>query len=258
MTRAAEYIPAQPAAQDRPPWLLLRGLAREQRHWGEFPQLLAERMQARVICPDTPGNGYRCREAGPLNICGILEAVRQELGEAGPLNLLGLSMGGMIATEWARLYPQEIDHLVLINSSFGNLSPPWQRIRPRALWRVLRSLTKPTAVREGQVFDLICRRADDRRERVAEWVGYAHEYPLSRANFARQLTAAARYRAPTTAPLPRTLILGALGDRLVDPACSLAIARRWGIELDAHPWAGHDLTHDDPHWVLERLVRAGG
>ncbi|MBV1789819.1 alpha/beta hydrolase [Marinobacterium sp. D7] len=254
MSGPVEYKPAQPAEPSTIPWVLLRGLAREQRHWGSFPQRLAEQLNTRVICPDTPGNGYRYRDTSPQDIHGTLESVRSELNETGPFNLLGLSMGGMIATEWASCYPQEVGVLVLINSSFANFSLPWQRLRPPALCKVLASLAMPTVKREGVIFDLICQRSGDRRETLAAWAGFAHECPLRRSNFGRQLYSAARYRAPSAAPLPNALILCGRGDRLVNPACSAAIARRWGITLDAHPWAGHDLTHDDPDWVLKRIA----
>jgi hypothetical protein len=36
---------------------------------------------------------------------------------------------------------------------------------------------------------------------------------------------------------------------MVDPNCTQAIGRRWSLQHETHPWAGHDLTLDDPRWV---------
>lgn len=243
----------QKQMQSRPTWVLLRGLAREKRHWGEFPTRLGEALGVEVLCPDTPGNGELNEETSPLRIDATMERVRSEIGQRTPINLFGLSMGGMIATEWARQHPDEVNALVLVNSSFGNISPPWQRLWPSAFLALVGSLTQPTAQREARVFDLICQYTEDRQERIDEWSRYANENPLSRANFARQLAAAAGYRAPAAAPVAETLILNALGDRLVNPACSRAIAQHWGVELKSHPWAGHDLTHDAPNWVVQQI-----
>ncbi|WP_432696066.1 alpha/beta fold hydrolase [Marinobacterium sp. YM272] len=253
MTTELSQRGATDVRQSAPAWVLLRGLAREKRHWGDFSSRLGETLGVEVLCPDTPGNGQLNSEASPLLINSAMEEVRSGIGHRGPINLFGLSMGGMIATEWARCYPQEVNALVLVNSSFGNFSSPWNRLWPAAFFTLMRSLTQPTEQREAQVFELTCQYKADRETRIAEWSRYASERPLSRANFIRQLSAAARFRAPSTPPVARTLILNALGDQLVNPGCSQAIAERWGVELRSHPWAGHDLPHDAPDWVVQQL-----
>ncbi|MBR9882874.1 MAG: hypothetical protein GYB21_04105 [Oceanospirillales bacterium] len=101
---------------------------------------------------------------------------------------------------------------------------------------------------------MICQRRDDLEACVAQWAIYARECPVSRANLGRQLFAAARYRGPRNPPTQDTLILNAQGDQLVNPGCSSSIARHWGVPLKTHPWAGHDLTHDAPEWVIDRLA----
>jgi pimeloyl-ACP methyl ester carboxylesterase len=68
----------------------------------------------------------------------------------------------------------------------------------------------------------------------------------------RQLWAAARYRAPAQAPAP-TLILASRNDALVDPSCSEELARRWRVPVRMHASAGHDLTLDDPDWVVDQI-----
>jgi pimeloyl-ACP methyl ester carboxylesterase len=49
------------------------------------------------------------------------------------------------------------------------------------------------------------------------------------------------------------LLLNGRGDRLVAPACSDAIHKKWQIDILKHPWAGHDLCLDDGAWVANRL-----
>lgn len=71
----------------------------------------------------------------------------------------------------------------------------------------------------------------------------------------RQLVAAARYCAPTAAPVDLVLLLGSQEDRLVSSQCSQAIAQAWGLPLQLHPWAGHDLPLDDPQWVIDAVLQ---
>jgi hypothetical protein len=44
-------------------------------------------------------------------------------------------------------------------------------------------------------------------------------------------------------------------DALVHPHCSAALARAWGAKHVAHPWAGHDLPHDDPGWLANSIAQ---
>jgi hypothetical protein len=44
-------------------------------------------------------------------------------------------------------------------------------------------------------------------------------------------------------------VLAGEHDRLVAVQCSKAVAKRWGVALQLHPSAGHDLTLDDGRWV---------
>lgn len=47
-------------------WVLLRGLVREQRHWEQFPALLATQLPGdRVLCLDLAGNGVHWRQPSP-------------------------------------------------------------------------------------------------------------------------------------------------------------------------------------------------
>jgi pimeloyl-ACP methyl ester carboxylesterase len=234
-------------------WILLRGLTREHRHWGDFPQRLAEGLGARVICLDLPGNGTRHGETSPWHLRDTLPALRHELDGGKPLNLLGLSMGGMIATEWALRHPREVGALVLINCSLGQFSPPWQRLRPAALGPLARALFATTAGREALILRLTCARRDDRDYTLSAWRAFAADCPVRRANFLRQVVAAARHRSGPATPRAPTLILCARGDKLVAHRCSEAIASHWGAVLAVHPWAGHDLAHDDPDWLLARI-----
>src|SRR6476646_2595189 len=94
------------AEMTRPTWILLRGLARERAHWGAFPALLHERLgDATVVALDLPGNGCLNRQASPTRIALMTQQCRDEaarLGLAPPYHLLAISMGAMVAIDWAR------------------------------------------------------------------------------------------------------------------------------------------------------------
>lgn len=77
--------------------------------------------------------------------------------------------------------------------------------------------------------------------------------PVTFRNFLAQLTAAVLCRGDASPPKPPTLILSGAGDALCHPCCSEAMARRWSTPHKQHPWAGHDLTLDDPEWVINQI-----
>lgn len=240
-------------------WILLRGLTRETAHWGG---LVADLQQAlpgdAVLALDLPGNGRWHHRPSPTTVQGMVQACRAELaarGLAPPHHLLAMSLGAMVAVEWAHTAPAEIAGGVLVNTSLRPFSPFYQRLRPRNYGALLRLvLLAPSAqVLEQQVLVMTSNRAAERATVLPAWVAVRTARPVSALNALRQLLAAARYRAPATAPQPPLLLLASRHDPLVASACSQALAAAWNLPLVMHPFAGHDLPLDDPAWVVAQV-----
>ena len=234
-------------------WILLRGLTRECRHWGRFPQLLCNKLQpADVIALDLPGNGEFNAVASPLSLADTASHCHDELVRRGispPYRLMAMSMGAMVATAWAQRFPADIEACVLINTSFGAFSPFHARLRPRAWPTLIRLLlTQNARVQEQLVFNLTSQLADASPALINEWIAIRRSRPVSARNALRQLIAATRFRAPPTAPV-QTLVLASASDGLVSADCSMEIARRWNCPIVVQPTAGHDLPLDDGEWV---------
>jgi pimeloyl-ACP methyl ester carboxylesterase len=243
-------------------WVLLRGLMREQRHWEDFPQRLARALpDAVIVTPDLPGNGQRHQLRSAVRVIDSVEFCRADLAARGlrpPYRLLALSLGGMVAVEWAGRYPEEIAGAVLINTSMRPYSRFHQRLRWRNYAAIIGLLLRGGAGRQERQERLILRlTSNDAAARGAllpRWLDYQRDYPVTRANALRQLWSAARYRAPSERPAVPLLLLSGRGDRLVDPACSRQLSDAWQVEHQEHPSAGHDLPLDDGDWVVQTVA----
>jgi len=237
-------------------WIFLRGLARDQRHWGRFIcQFEQSNAESSVMCIDLPGNGTRNGEISPTSVDAMVADVRRSVARSpkdGPLNLLAMSLGGMIAIEWARRYPAEISRCVLINASLRRFSPFYERLRPinygllpKIIW------ARSDAAYEGAILRLTSTHRGD--ETLREWSALRHDHPVRSGNILRQLVAAARYEGPAEPPATRLLLLASRGDRLVNADCSRKISQHWSVPLIEHRDAGHDLPLDDGQWVADRV-----
>ncbi|QDQ27138.1 alpha/beta hydrolase [Chitinimonas arctica] len=247
-----------PEVPNPTPWVLLRGLGREARHWGDFPAYLAEALgNAPVHCPDLAGNGRHWRSVSATTIQGQCDGVRQALHPIlaqGPVNLLALSLGGMVALDWAARHPAEVSRLVLINTSLAGIAPFWRRLRWQNYPALLGLLSQRPAQREQSILRLCGNHAERRAAVLADWQRWQSECPVSGANLLRQLTAAARYRPPENWPRQPTLLLCSRQDRLVDCACTTALAAAAHWPLRRHPTAGHDVALDAPQWLAEQVA----
>lgn len=240
-------------------WLLLRGLAREAGHWGEFLPLLQSRFPlAQIHTLDLPGTGQRHQETSPCNINKITESVRTQALSLNllkqPLTILSLSLGGMVTWEWMLKYPEDICAAALINTSQASLSPFYHRLRWQSYPNFFKLITQPNRFkRELAVIQYVANNRAQDEKTAKEWARIQAERPVSFKNSFRQITAAACYRPEDRKPAAPVLLLNSRGDRLVAPSCSEAIAKKWQLQLHTHPWAGHDLTLDDGAWVADRL-----
>jgi len=224
---------------------------------GDFVAEFERTVSAKVIALDIAGNGIRCRQQSPVSVAEMAADCRAQcrsMGVTGPVHILALSMGAMVATEWATQWPDEVMGLVLISTSMRPLNPFWQRMRPGAAALLMRTFASANAQRKEQA---ILRLTSNHRryDVLPEWCEERARHPVQVRNALRQLLAAARYRVPHDKPKAATLVLGGEKDRLVSVECSRALATHWGCDIALHPTAGHDLTLDDGPWVIGELTR---
>jgi pimeloyl-ACP methyl ester carboxylesterase len=240
-------------------WVFLRGLTRESRHWGRFPEVFCETLaEAKVILLDLPGNGGLNRMESPLRVEQMADYCHTEMSVRGlqpPYFLLAMSLGAMVAVAWAERHPRDVAAAVLINTSLRPFSPFYWRLRPANYPRLLRLFGPTPNDRELEkaILETTTRLVPDPAAVIAQWLQWRRENPVSPRNTLRQLLAAARYRAPRRRPLERLLLLAGVQDALVDPRCSRQLAAEWNAAIAIHPAAGHDLPLDDDAWVLAQI-----
>lgn len=112
-------------------WVLLPGLAETPEEFAEVVSLL-------------PGNDLRVLDPWHVPITAPVEELRESTGVTLPVGLLGHSIGGLAALRWMLTHPDEVDRLVLIDSSLTS-ETGWRWLYPgtrgdRAVRSVLRVL----------------------------------------------------------------------------------------------------------------------
>jgi len=240
-------------------WILLRGLARESAHWGAFVPLLQSTFpDAQITLLDLPGTGCFHLETSPSAIKAITDQVRRHAVDKGcmqqPATILALSLGAMIAWEWMHNYPEDICAVTLMNTSFADLNPFYQRLRWQSYGKFIAlAMTRDLHNRESKILRLTSNRRNRDEQIIQAWEKIQIEHPISLKNSLRQMIAAATYRPGDTKPKQPVLLLNGQGDRLVAPACSEAIHKKWNLDLHCRIGAGHDLTLDDGAWVALQL-----
>ncbi len=237
-------------------WVLLRGLSREKHHTDHFIQKLqTANPESTVIAVDLPGTGEYHRLSSPMSMEVIAEFVHSQLPkkELQSRHVVAISLGGMVAIELARLYPQSFDGMVIINSSFKNVSSLFERLQPEGIWYILKAaLAQNSKDREREVLNMVSNHPQ-RHQWVEPWALIAKQRPITPLNFLKQLIAAATYELPLQKPAVPMYVITSEGDRMVNPKCSKKLAEHWELPLAVHPTAGHEIYIDDPEWVIEQL-----
>ncbi|WP_427983199.1 alpha/beta fold hydrolase [Agarivorans sp.] len=245
-------------ALNQRPIVLLRGLVREQRHWGAFKQLLQQRYPARpVLSFDVPGNGQLSHLPSAWHIAELRQSLRIQLRlcdvDVRNVDLLAISMGGMLALDWARAHPEEVHSMLLINPSNAAFSPFYQRLNYQSYLKLLGCIFARTAAsRERRIMQLSSRFATLHQAELDDWCSWAEQCPVSLSNAFKQLVAAARFKLELAPSVP-LLLLASRRDQLVNVRCSQVMAQTWGCELRCHPSAGHDLALDAPSWTCQQI-----
>lgn len=238
--------------------ILIRGLTRGQGHWADFlPILKAKAPHIEVECLDLPGNGERYQEQSFLSTAEVARDLRSRsrfIAEGKKVSMLGHSLGGMVAVEWAKQFPQDFEKLYLMNTSASNSGNLLERLNLLNLPAFLRrGFARDEFARERLVLSVIANNPERIEKLIPTLAKYSKNHKVRPANAIRQLWSAATTRFPAKAPVT-TEILAAQKDRLVSSTNSVELGKMWKIPVRLHPWGGHDLAVDDPDWLVEQLL----
>jgi pimeloyl-ACP methyl ester carboxylesterase len=237
--------------------VLLRGLTRGCNHWADFPKQLQQAFpEVTLVFIDLAGNGLRTSESSPLMIQDALQDIRDQIKQQYihyPVDILALSLGGMITLQWLNDFPEEINKAIVINSSHAGLSKTSERMQPLTIGKLSISSLLPASVREKIIYSVTSNKPV-KKSILNQWVLEAQKHPVSRANFIRQVLMARSFRTDLHVNKEQLLLLASQSDRLVNAASSKALAKNTGADLKLNALAGHEITLDDPVWVINRAA----
>lgn len=240
--------------------LLIRGLSRQQGHWGEFPKCLEREfekqgLEFKIAFEDLPGFGKRHQQTSPSNIAKIAELLVPTLEKLSieshqKIHLVGISMGGMVAMELAGRFPEYCESLVMINSSVKPVARFYQRLRPKAYPAFLKAWFHPfMRESERQILKISSENRIHDEILLDNWLELRKNNPPSRIAAIKQLIAASRFEAPSRPPINKVLLVASKNDHVASYLCTVNLANYWQVESVIHETAGHDLALDEPEWL---------
>ncbi len=242
-----------------PPILLIMGLGYPSRMWFRTRPVLAN--SYRTIALDNRGVGQSDVPPGPYSMAAMADDAARVLDAAGisSAHVYGVSMGGMVAQEFALQYPQRVRSLILGCTAAGGVSA--QRAEPAAL-EMLRAVSAlpPEKGAEAAVpfiYDLATPRS-----LIDEDIATRRPWFARREGYLAQLQAILSWESFSRLPQidAPTLVIHGKNDRLVPKGNGEIIASRIrGAKLVLLEHAGHMFSTDQPeaaHAVILAFLAA--
>jgi len=243
------------------PLLLIMGLSYPSYMWHRSRPFLAKR--CRTIALDNRGIGQSDVPAGVYSIALMASDAAAVLDAAGVKNahVFGVSMGGMIAQEFALQYPKRVRSLILGCTNAGGSHAI--QAEPAALQALMRRDMTPEESKEA-IIPFIYDAATP-RERIDEDMAIRMKWYPTLQGYSGQLQGILGWEAYSriaqiAAP---TLVIHGETDRLIPPANAGLIAERIpGAKLTLIPHASHIFETDQPgaanHAIEEFLAAQHG
>ena len=240
-----------------PDLVLLHGFTGHARSWDAFAEAMTDRY--RVLALDQRGHGETqwapADRYGNADMADDLAAFVKALG-LKDFSLLGLSMGGMVAIEYAGRRPKELAKLVIVDIGPEIITSGIERIR--------------TGVRASDVFDskdaafAVARAANARppeahhrhrsdyslmRTEEGKWT-YRYDRALRGPNPARPRNPDAAWTSWASIAVPTQLIRGDVSDILAPEIAQRMVKTLPGTRFDEVKNSGHSIPLDAPDGFL--------
>jgi pimeloyl-ACP methyl ester carboxylesterase len=235
-------------------WIFLRGLAREESHWDNFTPFFENYFQTKVHCIDFPGVGKFFKQTSPSTIQEISDHLVMHSSHITEQSwILAHSMGCLVAMEWMQKEPHRFRGAVFINTSVGGVSPLFGRLKPFGIKQFFNLwIRRNNPIKREEIkYSITSNDPLKKITTISRWVEIQKMRPVSFLTVWNQIVAATFYKA--SKPRHPILLLNSSGDRLVSPKASEAIAKEWDLPIRTHTWAGHDIMHDNPQWVVDMI-----
>jgi len=240
------------------PLVLIQGLGVPATAW--YPQVPAFAARHRVIVLDNRGAGRSDQPYGDYTIAQMAQDVAGLLDhlQIPRAHILGLSLGGLIAQEFALSYPDRVHGLILVGTYPGG---PEYLEATAQMWRERLNVA-------GLTLEQICRQAlewgttaafqENHPDEVERFIRLRVELPASGHGFQGQFRAGAAFDARDRLPQLRcpTLILHGTEDRVVPPRFAEQLARLIpGSRLEWIQGTGHLPFLEAPAVFNEAVLR---
>ena len=236
-------------------YLLIRGLARHQGHWHQFPELLKTNSN-QVVCIDTKGNGEFAHIISPHNLTENTEFIREKWlalkKNHEPWTIISISMGGMIAMDWCSKYPDDFKKFFVINTSAANIVPPWKRFSLEIFFKLPKLIFSNRKIQEEEILKITLHKKMIAEELVNSQLNFIWQN-TSKLNFFRQLISASLFRLPKIKDTRKLVFIVGLRDQLVSPSATIKIASYYKTKLITANELGHDIPLDDAEWLFKTI-----
>jgi pimeloyl-ACP methyl ester carboxylesterase len=236
------------------PVLLIMGLGWASPMWHRTRPVLAERY--RTIALDNRGVGRSDVPAGPYSIGLMASDAASVLDGAGieSAHVFGVSMGGMIAQEFALQYPTRVSSLILGCTAAGG--PTALRAEPEVIEVLTRRDLSPdasVAASNPFIYD-----PATPQDRLDEDTVIRKQWWPSPAGYMAQFQGIIAWEAYGRLPqiAAPTLVIHGETDRLVPPGNAKLIADRIrGAKLFMIPYASHIFATDQPEAAHQAILQ---
>ncbi len=243
-----------PNPTGKTPVLFLHGLGSNAASWGYQLQALAQ-AGCRPLAVDLPGFGrtpYDGRGWTFPRMASLLEAWMQTQ-QLSRVHLVGLSLGGVLAQQFALDFPQRVDKLVLMNT-FAVLRPDslngWLYFLARFLTVTFIGLEKQAELVAGRIFPDPAQR--EQYEALVDTISSADPRAYRAAMRALGWYDARRRLPQLTAP---TLVMTGAEDTTVSPARQRELAALIPAARQVLiPEAGHGMIVEAPEVCNRHLL----